>query len=278
MKQHLLLAIAVVTGLLAAFATKQYISSRERDLANLEGQLRNRYKQTDAIVFKRDMPRDTLIKEDDIGYMEVPLSALRPGAVRIEDRMQLVGKRTVNSVKTKEPVFWSDIEGGEVSLRSGLAREVKNGMVAASINVSGSASVSGLVQPNDHVNVVGTFVLDAPDRPNEKEQVTLTVLQNVTVLATGRETSRTLSRLSADRASSYSTVTLHVTPREAETLIACEQNRGRLTLTLRNPDDLGYEEELPTVDFKYIREVLDTLNKKRQETLIRRGPTPTLGR
>jgi len=123
-----------------------------------------------------------------------------------------------------------------------------------------------------------TFVLDSPDRPNEKEQVTLTVLQKVTVIATGRETTRSLSRASADRSGSYSTVTLLVTPREAETLIACEQNRGRLTLALRNPDDLGYEDELPTVDFKYIRQTLNALNKTRQDTINRRTPAPLLGR
>ena len=276
MKQRLILIIAVFTGLLAAFLTKQYLASKDKEYQRLEASLRNKYAKTEAVVFTRDMPRDSLIKLDDIGSMEVLASSLRPGSVRPEDATQLVGKRTVNSVSMRKAVFWSDIEGGEVSRDPGLARDINRAMRAISINVSGSASVSGQVKPNDHVDVIGTFVLDAADRPNEKEQVTLTVLQNVTVLATGRETARTLSRISAQQASSYSTVTLLVTPREAETLVACEQNRGRLTLSLRNPEDSGFEENLPTVDFKYIRDTLDKLNAIRQETLIRRGPAPTL--
>jgi len=274
MKQNILIAVAVAMGLLAAFLTKLYLSDKEKEYQELAKELRGKYRPTEAVVFKQDMPRDSLVKEDDIGYMMVSASALRPGSVRVEDRSSLVGKRTVNSVSKGKPVFWSDIEGGETTLHSGLSKEITRNMRAISINVSGSASVSGQVRPNDKVDVIGTFVLDSPDRPNEKEQVTLTVLQNVNVLATGRETSRSMSRLSAERAASYSTVTLLVTPREAETLVACEQNRGRLTLALRNPEDTNYEEELPTVDFKFIRETLSDLNKKRQENINRRGPAP----
>jgi len=276
MKQRLLLAVAVAMGLLAAFLTKQYNSSLERDYQKMRDDLRVRHRPTEAVVFHRDMPRDSVIKRDDIGVKTVPAAALRPGAVRVEDYLDLVGKRTVNSLAMGDPVFWSDIEGGEMTLRTGLAREIPSGMRASSINVSGSASVSGLVQPSDRVDVIGTFVLDSPDRPNEKEQVTLTVLQNVIVLATGRETSRSMSRISAERASSYSTVTLLVTPREAETLVACEQNRGRLTLTLRHPEDLHFEDELPTVDFKLIRDTLTLLNKLRQDNINRRTTAPVI--
>ena len=275
MKQRLLLAVAVAMGLLAAFLTKQYLSAKEREYQKLGDDLRGRYRQTEAVVFKQDMPRDSLIKKDDIGHTTVPANNLRPGYVRPEDWEKIVDKRTVNPVSMKMPIFWSDIEGGEVALHSGLSREITRGMVAMSINVTGSASVSGQVRPSDRVNVIGTFVLDSPDRPNEKEQVTLTVLQNVTVIATGRETTRSMSRVSADRASSYSTVTLEVTLREAETLVACEQNRGRLTLALRHPEDLRYEDDLPTVDFKFIRETLSDLNKKRQDSINRRAPAPT---
>jgi len=275
MKQRLILAIAVAMGLLAAFLTKQYAAKLEKEYRDRESRLAGRYQQIEAVVFNKEMPRDSLIKLEDLGRQLVPAAGLRSGYVRAENHRELVGKRTVNPVSKGLAIFWSDIEGGEMTLYSSLSSEIPSGMRAQSINVTGSASVSGLVRPNDKVDVIGTFVLDSPDRPNEKEQVTLTILQNVTVVATGRETSRSMSRLSADRASSYSTVTLLVTPREAETIVACEQNRGRLTLSLRHPNDLLYEEDLPTVDFNLIRETLSTLNKNRQENINRRGPAPT---
>lgn len=276
MKQHFLLIIAVAMGLLSAFLTKHYFTQKDAEVASQIKKIREQLRFTNAVVFKKDMARDAIIAQEDIGLMQVPAANLRLNTVGEDEAKRLVGKRTINNVTAQVPVFWTDIEGGINYLRGGLAGEVAKSMRAISINVSGSASVSGQVQPNDHVDVIGTFVLDAPDRPNEKEQVTLTVLQNVTILATGKETSRSISRGFSERASSYSMVTLLVTAREAETLVACEQNRGKLTLALRNPDDLGYEEKLPTVDFKYIREALDKLNEYRQHNIIKSRAPGTL--
>lgn len=141
-------------------------------------------------------------------------------------------------------------------------------MRAVSINVSGAASVSGMVKPNDHIDVLGTFTF--PNAKNgELELVTLTILQNVTVLATGKD--RTKSG-QANPNASYNTVTLEVTPREAEMLAFAEQIKGRLTLALRNPSDLYYEKTLPKVDFSKIQTEIESLNQLRQETVNKVRP------
>ena len=69
----------------------------------------------------------------------------------------------------------------------------------------------------------------------------------------------------------YSTVTLSVTPREAEMLAFAEQIRGRLVLTLRNRNDMETEEELPTVNFTTIRKEIEDLNRERNPTDRRRA-------
>jgi Flp pilus assembly protein CpaB len=69
--------------------------------------------------------------------------------------------------------------------------------------------------------------------------------------------------------SSYSTVTLEVTPREAEMLAFAEQIRGRLSLSLRNRSDVSYEKELPKVDFEKIRSTIEELNLKRQQKYVK---------
>ena len=97
-------------------------------------------------------------------------------------------------------------------------------MRAVSIPVSGAAGVSGMVRPNDCVDVLGSFVLPSSTGstdPSEMEMVTLTVLQNVTVLAIGSDTQRTISDRKNN--SGYSSVTLQVTPREAEVLVFAQQ-------------------------------------------------------
>ena len=96
-----------------------------------------------------------------------------------------------------------------------------------------------------------------------QELVTCTILQNVLVLATGKDTAKS-APLHVQGGTSYSTVTLEVSPREAEMLVFAEQIRGRLSLTLRNRNDTSYEKELPQVDFAKIRDEIETLNTKRQ--------------
>ena len=86
------------------------------------------------------------------------------------------------------------------------------------------------------------------------------------VLATGKITAKMAGRDSGGSAQSgYSTVTLEVTPREVEMLAFAEQMRGRLTLSLRNRNDVSYEKELPKVDFEKIRSEIEELNLKRQQ-------------
>ena len=67
--------------------------------------------------------------------------------------------------------------------------------------------------------------------------------------------------------SNYSTVTLEVSPREAEMLAFAEQIKGRLILTLRNRNDTSSEKELPQVDYVKIRQEMEELNLKRQQKL-----------
>jgi pilus assembly protein CpaB len=139
-------------------------------------------------------------------------------------------------------------------------------MRALSISVSGAASVSGMVQPNDRVDVLGTFSFPAEGVQGEMESVTLTVLQDVTVLAVGNQ----LSRRPTDRArrsGGYSTVTLEITPREAELLVFAEQVKGRLVLSLRNASDVSFESDLPSVNFEQLQTTLPDMNRFRQQNI-----------
>jgi pilus assembly protein CpaB len=139
-------------------------------------------------------------------------------------------------------------------------------MRAISISVSAAASVSQMVRPADHVDVLGTFSLPSKEQPGVTELVTMTILQDVLVLATGQETANTYRGGNQ----SYALVTLQVTPHEAEVLTFAEQMRGRLTLSLRNPEDLHYEKSLQQINFNQIRGSLETLNELRQKTLLRK--------
>ena len=267
MKLKFILILSVVAGILAALLTRQYLNAKDREVKNLMADIRASQRIATIVVVKRDLPAGTVLQRDDLGLQEFPEGPVRGHAVRREDSHYLIGRQILRLLERGAPVFWSDVEGGEPGAR-GLAEDIPQKMRALSINVSGAAAVSGMVRPNDRVDVLGTFSFPSMRNPAELELVTLTILQDVTILATGRETAKTIA--AATRSGGYSAVTLSVTPREAEMLVFAEQIKGRLVLALRNPSDVSFESDLPRVNFDQIQEEIKTLNLYRQEQLLRK--------
>jgi len=263
MKRTIVLIVSLVAGLLAAVLTRVYISAKEAEVSSEKARLLGKYGTISVIGFSRNVPAGTVLSISDIGEKVVPKLGLRGQAVERESLRDVLGRKLVSSHAKGEVLFWSDLEGGDPAAH-GLSADVRRQMRAVSVNVGGAASVSGMVRPNDHVDVIGTFNFpDDSGKTKKGDLVTCTILQNVLVLATGRETAKSQAR-ELGVASGYSTVTLEVTPREAEMLAFAEQIRGRLVLTLRNRNDTSTEKELPNVDFTKIRSEIEELNMKRQ--------------
>lgn len=267
MKQRIILIASVVIGLIAALLTGQYLSAKDREYAKQKLQLEGRFRTIEVIVTKHSLPAGTVLTKDDVGLARVSENGIRGHGVEEKDWEQLRGRKLSRSLDPEAPIYWSDLEGGDPFSR-GLAADIKKYQRAISISVGGAAAVSGMVKPNDHVDVLGTFSFPSATKPSEMEMVTLTLLQDVLILATGRETAKNQLGSNDRGAGGYSTVTVEVTPREAEMLVFAEQARGRLVLTLRNPADLDYVTELPRVDFSKIQSEITELNRFRQEKLL----------
>lgn len=267
MKQKFVLIAAIVFGLIAALLTRSWISSKESEYARRHAELTRKTEKTQVIVATRTLPAGTVITTADLANGTVfEISVRGRPVITKEDYMRILGRRLEQTIEAGAPIFWSDIEGGTAGYK-GLAHDVQPGMRAVSIAVSGANAVSGMIRPNDAVDVLGTFVFGGDDSGARVDEfVTLTMLQNVTVLATGTDTAKTIDPM-AKNASGYSTVTLEVTPREAELLVFAQQMRGRLSLTLRSPNDVQYETELPRVDFKKVEAELSELNEYRQKKI-----------
>src|SRR3989339_2090145 len=167
--------------------------------------------------------------------------------------------------------MWGNIEGSDRAAETSLASIISKNMRAISLPISGAATVSSMVQPNDRVDVLGTFSFPSKKKPNEMENATITVLQDVTVLATGQ----TMAKQAGKRRSqlgnaSYNTVTVEVTPKEAELLVFAQQMKGSLYLSLRNSTDVSFEKELPEINFEHIEKSLPEMNQYRQKVIRHR--------
>lgn len=258
--RQIVLAIALLAGILAAFTTRWAFSLKDDEVAKAKQLLRSRYGTIDVVVFSTDVPAGTQLTRDDLGSLTMPAAGLRGQAVEESAYREILGRKILSAHKEGEVLFWSDVEGGN-PMETGISADIKKNMRAVSVNCSGAASVSGMVKPNDHVDVIGTFDLEG--KPGKRDFVTCTMLQNVLVLATGTETAKR-SHQTAGLTRNYSTVTLEVTPREAEMLAFAEQLKGRIVLSLRNRKDVSYEKELPKVDFNKIQSEIEELNIQRQ--------------
>jgi len=259
MKDKAILIAAMVIGLLAFWLTNQYLTKAREALYKGAEKIK-------VVVADKQLPAGTVLRVQDLAQQSEFKSAVGENVVLPEHFNRVLGKRLRYSLKPKEPLWWSYIEMPARG-REGLAPMIQSGLRAISISVGGAAAVSGLVRPNDHVDILGTFSFPARDGSGEMESVTLTVLQDVTVYATGRELASDASigtTQSRVRSGGYNSVTLEVSPREAELLVFAQTVKGQLTLSLRNPDDVSFEQDLPTIDFQHIENRLPELNQYRQ--------------
>lgn len=268
MKNQVILAISVVIGLLAFGISRYYLLHEIAEVQKERERLFRDAETVYVIVAARDIPSGRPIEKEDIGKKRVFKSAVPERAISPEDAHRLLGRRTVYNIKHLDPILWSDIEGGE-TVETGLSTTIPTGRRALSLPIGGTAAVSGMIQPNDRVDVLGTFTFPSKRVQGEMETVTLTLLQDVTVLAVGQTLARyrTPGSPALRAMPSYSSVTLDVTPREAELLVFAQQSRGSLVLTLRNPNDIYYEKDLPTVDFDHLQYKLQDLNEYRQRNI-----------
>lgn len=262
MKPKIVLLISIAVGVLAFWLTARYLQAERR---RLEG----RTVKIQVVVAARDLPTGTVIKKSDIAMASVPKDEISGRAVLADDYRDILERKLVFNVGFGRAVLWSDV-GVEDFGEGKLADTVSKGLRAVSISVDAVASVSGLVRPDDRVDILGTFSSPSRRNPGEIETTTLTVLQDVSVLATGARMGRRAgpgARVSQTGMRGFSTVTLEVSPREAELLAFLEASKGRVTLALRNPADGSYVTNLPAVDFDRLQDSLPDLNLIRQRDI-----------
>ncbi|MEE9367906.1 MAG: Flp pilus assembly protein CpaB [Pontiella sp.] len=258
MKNKLIMAVAVLIAGLAFLMNWSYLR-KERE-ALYAGAVKVK-----VIVAKRDLPASTELIIDDLILNDVFKSSVGQNAFYADDLDSLLGRKLLYPAKKHDPLLWSQVDMPR-RIKSGLSQAIEKGKRAVSLSIAGAPAVSGLVQPNDNVDIIGTFTFPSRTNPKLVESVTLTLMQNVSVIATG---AKIAGQASSREQGGYSTVTFAVSPREAELLVFAQQTRGQLYLSLRNPDDRNFEEELPSVNFDYIESALKELNEKRQADILR---------
>jgi pilus assembly protein CpaB len=179
----------------------------------------------------RDMQSGTRLQKGDLKTIRV-LEAAVPKAA-IVDEKQALDRPLLFPVGANQPIAAYMIGG--TSGVEGLPSTIDIGKRAISVPINDTSGVSGLILPQAHVDVLFT-------RPGSAaEAVTTTILEDVVVVAVGRNTDAAgLSATSANAQNANRTppqsATLLVTPEQAQKL-ELAKNQGRISLALRNPLD-----------------------------------------
>ncbi|TEB06996.1 SAF domain protein [Pelotomaculum schinkii] len=227
MKNKIILILAVVVGLAAAGGIYAFLDGLKRTYV-VEGDF------VKVVTARQRIPARTQVASQMIELKEIP-------AKYVNDRAAV----DINEVTGK--IVKSDILPGEQVLRDKLAKDkedsdglsfvVQPGKRAVTIAVNQVSGVAGLIKPGDRVDVFGTFDLQGQNQ--EKASVNSLLIQNVDVLSVDQSAIQTAAGQDAKKnaaTASDHTITLQVTPEQAEPLILCSE-KGTIRLGLRSATD-----------------------------------------
>lgn len=238
-KTHLILVASIIAGILAIILVRQQMETAAEKFA------RGRR----AIVrAKEDIPAGEVLG-DRIEKAFVDTDVILPNPIFwVEEHMDEIRRQTVaRSIPKGQVIFQTDLA---VVLRSGLSGMLARGKRALSIPVDAVTGVSGLLEPNCHVDLV--FVGTTPPTELEpyEDKLISTLVEDVTVVAVGGRSASPAGMGSGlggmlpgameggVRGREYSTITVMVTPEEARLIIAA-QEKGKIYCLLRCIEDIG---------------------------------------
>jgi Flp pilus assembly protein CpaB len=227
MKNAYALLLSVILGLVAVMGVhKLIVRERQRQ--------KDQWHPEAFVVADRHIKEGTVIGPDHVRQQLIAAEGVASGTVLYKDLEKLVLGKAVNR----------DIPEGEVVMVRDLAvprppepDPVPAGMRLFTVQVGPESGVAGLLRPKDYVDVIGLL------REKEQgEERAMTLLQQVKVFSVGQargprmgSRSRLSSPFGMGMDEDYRTVTLLVTPRQAELLAYA--SRGEVILVKRNPTD-----------------------------------------
>lgn len=222
----LLLLVALALGGGAAFLGNRMV---QRHMEAIDEQARRANQPVPVVVAKQDLAPGDAISSDNFAVRQVPREFVNADAITPNAFAALEHQRLAVAMKRGDMLLPVHADGQGATVFSAT---LKTGRRALTFEVDTVNSFSGMLRPGDRIDLLLSqrTSLDAP------EEMTRTLLSNVVVLATDQNLKRRDEKTGQER--SFSTVTLDLTPTDAQRVIVAKQS-GRLTALLRHPDDLA---------------------------------------
>ena len=221
-KNWIVLTVALTLGGLAAYVASNYLSER---MAEIDARATD-IDKVQVVVAKISLPAGASITPDTVAVREIPRPWAHSGAITPDQFSRAESLALAYPAAVGEPILWAQLEGRRAPT---FSARLQSGQRAVTVPVDEISSLSGMVEPGDHIDIVVSV-------RNETRSFTFTLLQSIPVLATG-------SRVDTDthdaqgQTRSYTTITLDTSPEDAKRVIAAREI-GRVTALLRAPGDI----------------------------------------
>lgn len=210
----------------------------------------------DLVVATRPLGIGVMVKAADVKVIRVSPDGFPKGAFgKVEE---VLDRPVVSNILLDEPLL-----EGRLAVKGsgmGLAPTIPVGMRAVTVRVNDVAGAAGFVLPGLKVDVLVTG-----HPPTGDSNMTTTVLQNVLVLSAGQA----MQSDARGTPVSVTTVTLLVTPSDAETLTLAN-GEGRIQLVLRNSSDEGIEK----TSGRYVAELYGAARRATPAPVAKAAPAP----
>lgn len=217
-KTWAVLGTALAIGLLAAVATRSFLSTQVAEIA-----ARNQHQTISVVVAKTELAPHTVLSNANLAVRKIPVAYAHSGAVLPADFERIDGGAIAFPVKPGEMIMWSQMAGKRAPT---FSARLQSGQRGITVVVDEINSISGMLEPGDLIDLM--FSMDQ----NGKKLV-LPLLQGMQVMATGQ---RSVDDPKSGERTQFATVTLDATPDQARNIIIARES-GKLTALLRNPSD-----------------------------------------
>ncbi|UMZ75034.1 Flp pilus assembly protein CpaB [Natranaerofaba carboxydovora] len=221
-KKYRGLIVSLILAIVTVLAIHQYILAIEKQ-NQTEGPSVEHEDVVEIVVARRDLTSGTVLTVDDLETKSVHKEEIHPDA--ITDKEEVLGEAVIQDMVREEVLLAQKILPEEEVNR--LSHAIPEGKRAISVSVDEVSGVAGFIQAGDMLDVVATDFEEQEEGQEDTE--TRTILQDLKVLAAG---DRVLYQ-DQELVQEVSTVTLAVSPSEAESLTDAEEN-GVIRLLL-NP-------------------------------------------
>ncbi|MEK7791400.1 MAG: Flp pilus assembly protein CpaB, partial [Deltaproteobacteria bacterium] len=251
MKHPRAVLISLIIAVVSVLLIWSFVNQKTRSVLELA-------RAKKVVVASGDINELTLIDETMLQVNSVPQTYIQPGTY--SDIKEVVGLITTVPIKKGEQILQNKLLFEETQTK--LSTRVNKGKRAITVPVTEIHGVGKLVKPGDRVDILSSIDYGQGDR--ERREVK-TVLQDVLVIATGRNVIASIPTEVVKnpitgkeerqdlRRVVYSTVTVEVTPEEAQGIVfLLTAGEGNIFMSLRNTDDRSIEKLYTTDEDKIL--------------------------